>query len=152
MFELDLLGVGWRALAEAGRPRMRLPLQRTLDDDDPEEVLEALEPMEDERPRGELDREDLDDLDDAFTLYDTDLIFLVVLLVMQSLRSLSIIIFLNKSSISETGISCTSSALTTQWPQEFTAQRTEKVRTFLSQSSSSLLDRPPRTLARYGWE
>ena len=63
------------------------------DDDDPEEVLEALESMEDERPRGELDREDLDDIDDAFTLYDTDLIFLVVLFVMQSLRSLSIIIF-----------------------------------------------------------
>ena len=96
-----------------------------------------------------LDREDLDD---AFTLYDTDLIFLVVWSVMQSLRSLSVINFLNRSSISEVGISCTSSALTTQWPQEFTAQRNENVRVFLSQSSSSLLDRPPRTLARYGWE
>ena len=93
MFELDLLGVGWRALAEAGRPRICCREQRPLDDDDLEEVLEARDPREDERPRGELDREDLDDLEDAFTLYDTDLIFLVVALVRQSLRSLSITIF-----------------------------------------------------------
>ena len=68
MLGLDLLGVGWRVLAEAGRPRTRCRLQRPLDDDDLEEVLEVRDPGEDERPRAELDREDLEDLEDLFTL------------------------------------------------------------------------------------
>ena len=83
---LDLLGVGWRVLAEAGRPRERCTLQRPLDDDR-EEALEVLDPGEDVRPRAELDREDL------FTLYETDLTLLAVAPSWQSLRSFSVINF-----------------------------------------------------------
>ena len=58
MAEFVLLGVGLRALSEAGRPRERRTPQRPPDDDR-EEALEVLDPEEEVRPRAELDRERL---------------------------------------------------------------------------------------------
>ena len=84
--EFVLLGVGLRALSEAGRPREWRTPRRTLPDDDQVLVLEVLDPEEEARPRIELDRECLP----LFEWYVTDLALFAVALSWQSLRSFSI--------------------------------------------------------------
>ena len=84
--ELALLGVGLRALSDAGRPReWRIP-RRYLPDDDQDLVLDVIDPEDDARPRIELDREGLL----LFEWYVTDPALFVVALSRQSLRSLSV--------------------------------------------------------------
>ena len=84
--EFALLGVGFRALSDAGRPReWRLP-RRDFPDDDIELVLDVIDPEDDARPRTELDREGLL----LFEWYVTDLALFVMVLSWKSLRSLSV--------------------------------------------------------------
>ena len=85
--ELARLGVGFRALSDAGRPRTGRLARRDLTDDDLELVLDAIEdPEDDARPRIERDREGVLLLE----WYVTDLALLVKELSLKSLRSLSV--------------------------------------------------------------